>query len=210
MLYKKRHKNIAGFLIISFFLYGIEHVYGTGKDIMTSVEILNPLGPSIGITAIPEKRITNVSAEQINNKSTTGIFKIFPVNSDRTNPENIILSFSVTTNDDGKLLYHILEELPSNTYDISLKGYSHLTRVLRGVTISGGHTNLDFTSNGTNQLLSGDINLTNGDDEINALDVSVLVGAWNTNNTRFDLNQDEEVNSIDISNLLANFNLTGD
>ncbi|MBU2542199.1 hypothetical protein KJ785_01400 [Patescibacteria group bacterium] len=195
------------FLFSSFFLFTDVLASNTG-DIVASVSIINPLGPYAEIKAVPEKRIPNILTRVYNRQSWVRI-KAYTAGSDRSNPANLLYNSASTTNDLGWFSYYVFDGLSPGTYDFTVKGYSHLTRLVSNVS-TGYAFALDFSDNGTNPLLSGDINLTEGDDEINAMDISVLVNAWNTSDSRADLNRDEEVNSIDISNLLANFNAVGD
>ncbi|MFH1789974.1 MAG: dockerin type I domain-containing protein [bacterium] len=178
--------------------------------ISTTVSIINPLGPTALIIAIPEKRIAIPSDGRPLNKGTRLKVKIFAHGADRSNPANILWSSGeVTSTDEGKYYGTVLEGFSYGYYDVTAKGYSHLTRLLNNVYI-GPNINMDFTESGSNPIKCGDINLTDGDNEVNALDISVLVNAWGEDDERADLNRDNEVNAIDISNLLANFNQNGD
>ena len=175
----------------------------------TRLQIIDPNSIQGNLTAIPEKRIPNVNETQVQNLSTLMRLKFYHAGADRTNEANVVTTTMVTTSDSGTEYYYI-DAFTTSSFDVVGKGYSHLSRALTGVTPVNGVANLDFTNSGADPLLSGDINQSLGDDEINALDISVLVNAWGQDDSRADLNQDHEVNSIDISNLLSNFNETGD
>ncbi|MFH1946699.1 MAG: dockerin type I domain-containing protein [Candidatus Magasanikbacteria bacterium] len=206
------HRLILGIFISLFFVFlfvSIPIVLASSEQSLTaSVTIINPLGPYVDIRAVPEKRIPNISLLRVLNRATSLKVKVYPAGVDRIEA-NVLHNFTSTTDDIGRIPYYLFEGLSQGTYDFTAKGYSHLTRLLAGVELQY-FAILDFTDDGNDPLLSGDINMTEGDDEINALDISVLVNAWNTSDSRSDLNRDDEVNSIDISNLLANFNATGD
>ncbi len=204
------HRLVLGIILSLVFVYfSVESALAsTSQNITASVTIINPLGAYAVIKAVPEKRIPSISLLRVLNRSTSFKLKVYPAGADRIE-DNVVYNFASSTSDNGWVNYHLFEGLESGTYDFTFKGYSHLTRLLSGVELVG-YAPLDFTDDGNDPLLSGDINMTDGDDEINALDISVLVNAWNTSDVRSDLNRDDEVNSIDISNLLANFNAVGD
>jgi len=203
-------KRFIFWIFIPIFLFAFSFqtncVLANYEDLQASVTIINPLGPDVFITAVPEKRIPNV-LDRVYNRGTYAILKIYPAESLRID-DNLIGSYIATTTDQGTYFLNI-ENLAPGNYDFTLKGYSHLIRLLANVVIEY-YANLDFTNQGLNPLISGDVNLTDGDNKINALDVSVLVNSWNTDNLRADLNQDTKVNAIDMSNLLNNFNQVGD
>jgi len=99
----------------------------------------------------------------------------------------------------------VTDNVAADTYDISFKGRSHLTRVLRGVVIAAGATTatLDFTQGNTVVLLAGDVQALK-DNYINALDLSALASAIYTSNADGDLNGDGTVNALDISITVVN------
>ncbi|MFH1292218.1 MAG: dockerin type I domain-containing protein [bacterium] len=210
-MFRKYSKLILILVIVAILssLAVVRYVFADTETITASVGVINPAGPTGVLTAIPEKRIPNVD-DTVYNRSTSLVLRLYLAGSDRSNPDNILFETNATSSDTG-VSYDLLftSMSPSNAYDITVKGYSHLTRLISNV-ILGYNATLDFTYSSTVPLLSGDINMTAGDDKINALDVSILVDAWGTDNERADLNQDNEVNAIDISNLLANFNSIGD
>lgn len=194
------------FLAACFLLFFIND--SSAKVLRASVNVVNPLGPTARIIAVPEKRATNISAQRVLNRGSSLRFKIFSVGASRA-VSSPVFNQAMFSDDEGKNTELVLAGLPYGYYDIVVKGYSHLTRVLENVYI-GSHVNLDFTENGQNPLASGDINLTDGDDKINALDISVLMNYWHSGDSRADLNQDLLVDNIDLQNLLADFNQVGD
>lgn len=208
---KKVFKIIAAslfFLGFSFF-FRASFVDAAGRVAQSSVSIINPLGSEAFIKAVPEKRVPNIDGRVLNRSSFLTV-KIFPVGADRTNPANIVTSTVVETDDRGEYAdVWLLRDFPQGNYDVTAKTNAHLTRLLPNFEI-GFAADLDFTENGANPLKSGDINLVDGDDKVNALDMSILVNHWGENHDRADLNKDNLVNSIDASNLLANFNDLGD
>lgn len=202
-------KYITPFIIlVSLSLLFPVVVFGVAGSAVVSVFIYDPSGVTLDILAVPEKRVPNVSESQVLNRSTQLALKIYDVGADRTNTSTILFSTTTLTDDSGASSFLVPDFVPGN-YDATFKGYSHLTKLVTN-TEFGYVATVDATSSSTDPLLSGDINLTNGDDKINALDISILVDSWGTDNERADLNADTEVNSIDISNLLNNFNAVGD
>lgn len=97
--------------------------------------------------------------------------------------------------------------IPSGTYDILLKGNSHLTRRIKGMplTTDNGTYNLDFTFANTTELLAGDVQ-GNGlkDNIVNSLDISATILELYTSTKNADLNYDGVVNGLDLSILLVN------
>ncbi len=134
----------------------------------------------------------------------------------------------VTTAVDGTYSTPIpLTGLLPGVYDVGIKGAAHITKKLDNVTLYDGNNVLNFTqpdnsvTKGSEVLIAGDINgdgtssSTLGDDQINATDISVLIGFVDefdlTGNTlRANVNQDTVVNAIDASILIRNLNLVGD
>lgn len=199
--------GIIGFFII-LFIFIPNKLAATEQTAPTSVTVINPLGLDILLTAIPEKRIANVVGHPIN-RSTILNIKVYNAGALRTNPANIVFEITTTTNDAGVSNIVTLTDLDEGNYDILAKGYSHLSKLKSNIAITA-YTEIDMTNGGAAPLKAGDINLTAGDDEVNALDIAILVDRWNLNNSRADLNQDTTVNSLDASALLDNFALQGD
>jgi len=97
--------------------------------------------------------------------------------------------------------------LPPGTYDISIKGYSHLREVYQGYTFYANSPTFNLALTGR-ELKAGD---TNEDNYINSLDLSFLVtGLYSTSNIKGDLNRDGVINSLDVSNSVVNLYLMGD
>ena len=122
----------------------------------------------------------------------------------------VLFSQTVDTDVDGEHATLDLVGISPGTYDLTAKAYSHLRRKKENVILGTGITNLDFTDAGTNKVLCGDVNLADGDNKVNSLDVTLLVADWFTADERIDLNQDGQVNSIDMTNMVTNFNQVGD
>lgn len=158
-----------------------------------------PSGVIIDFIAIPEKR-----SPLVGNNSSHVTVEVRAVGS-------IVPLFSTIVDTDVDGEYHglLLTGISPGTYDITAKAYSHLRRKLSSVALGNGMP-IDFSGAGTNPLLCGDVNLVDGDNKVNSLDMTILVGKWFTNDERSDLNQDGVVNSIDMTNMVTNFNLEGD
>lgn len=170
-----------------------------GENVVVSLNIANAAVP-INIIAIPEKRIpstgndsTRLSIEVRQPGSTDDVFSGTVV----TTAYGTYSGVDLTNVSDG------------GTYDITAKGYSHLRRKESNVTIASGAT-IDFTSNGTNPLLSGDVNGASGDNKVNGIDLTLIVGGLGGSGERLDLNRDGKVNGIDLTNAVANLNKVGD
>jgi hypothetical protein len=95
--------------------------------------------------------------------------------------------------------------VPAGSYDIAVKGISHLRRVYSGVPFVANTVNIDLSTGG--RLIAGDLN---SDNYINSMDLSHQVRTmYSRNDTRTDLNRDGIVNSLDISNTSFNLFLKG-
>ena len=150
--------------------------------------------------AVPEKRSplvgnddSHVTVEVRNPGSTT-----------------ILFSQTIDTDIDGEYATLDLTGISPGIYDLTAKAYSHLRKKKENVNLGVGINNLDFTDAGTDKVLCGDVNLVNGDNKVNSLDVTLLVADWFSADERIDLNQDGQVNSIDMTNMVTNFNQVGD
>lgn len=155
---------------------------------------------SLGLIAVPEKR----SPLTGNDDSHVTIEVRTP------GTTTILFTQLIDTDIDGEHAGLDLGGLSPGTYDLTAKAYSHLRRKKENVVLGMGLNSIDFTDLGTNKLLSGDVNLANGDNKVNSLDVTLLVDDWFTTDERTDLNQDGQVNSIDMTNMVTNFNQVGD
>ena len=154
-------------------------------------------GFGINFIAIPEKRIpstgnngTLLTVEVRNPGSTTPLY-----------------SSTVITGSGGTYSGMAIF-IPSGTYDITAKGYSHLRLKKTNQALSNGIT-IDFTGAGISPLLSGDVNAATGDNKVNGIDLTQIVTGLMSYNVRYDLNRDTRVNGIDLTNAVSNLNVTG-
>ncbi len=107
---------------------------------------------------------------------------------------------SVVTDDSGRFA---IDGLQPGVFDISVKNDRSLSRLIGGVTLSSGTTELDF-----GLLLEGD---ANNDDLVNISDFSVLAtGFYPAHDERADFNRDGLVNINDFSLLAVNFGTRGE
>lgn len=180
----------AGTLVTLLFVHA-----NSAIDVSVSI-VSDPL--AIHIIAKPEKRIPSS-----NNDSTVLTLEVRPVGSSSPLDTNV-----VTTSSGGTYSGVTFTILPG-VYDITAKGYSHLRRKKSNVTLTAD-TTIDFTDGGTDNLLSGDVNSTDGDNKVNGIDLTLLVAGLNSANVRLDLNRDGRVNGIDLTNAVTNLILTGD
>lgn len=121
--------------------------------------------------------------------------------------------------------------LPSNivagVYDLLIKPRTHLALLQNNVYLQVGENNINFTNPdngptiGSTVLLAGDIDgagnsqNTFGDNVINSIDLSVLLGQMGSsdpsgNGIRANLNQDSVVDQSDLNILLGNLDKEGD
>ena len=104
-----------------------------------------------------------------------------------------------------------VSSLSPGSYDIFIKGESHLTRKLDDYVLHAYLNYIDGTRNSAQYLLAGDINGDNfGDDVVNSIDLSILITDLDAFDLRSDLNRDNLVNALDLSALLTNLDLTGE
>lgn len=208
----KNVRNMFG-LFLFFVLIALPSVClsENGKNVSMSVTIFDPFNCYFKIVAEPEKTVPNFLYEGHVNKQTEGTLYFVASGQGWQTPENQLFQTAKETGDTGQTEY--ANAAPGGVCgqqgDVVYKTKKHLARRLSGVEMTGVVT-FDFTQNGACKLYAGDVNLTDGDNKINAMDMSILVSDWNGVAVRADLNGDSEVNSLDSSILLANFNMTGD
>ncbi len=96
-------------------------------------------------------------------------------------------------------------------YDIFIKSGAHLNQKYGTVTITGASTTIDFSQGLTAFARAGDVNGSQfGDDEVNAIDISLTILNLGLPTYRTDTNQDGTVNALDIGILIANLNEIGE
>ncbi len=152
----------------------------------------------IDVIAIPEKRIPASG-----NNSTHLTIEVRDVGSP------VALNSTTVTTGSGGAYSGVTLQLTPGTYDVVAKGYSHLRRK-KGSVALGGNVTIDFTDGGTNKLMSGDVNSTDGDNKVNGIDLSIIVAGLLSTTERLDVNRDGLVNGIDLTNSVTNLNITGD
>ncbi len=153
---------------------------------------------SLNVLAKPEKRIPTTG-----NDSTLLTVEV-------RNPGSVSpLDSQVVTTDTAGAYNGLSLNIVPGTYDLTVKGYSHLRKKKSNVVVAAD-TTIDFTDAGTTTLLSGDVNGSNGDNKVNGIDLSLVVAGLNGTDVRLDLNRDGRVNGIDLTNAVTNLTLTGD
>jgi len=213
--------------ILFLFAFLFVFLFASYKKIFTLASNLNvvlTVTEELKVTirwATPEKR---VGASETNDETT--FFLTFK------NPLTHGLVYTTglyDTANDGTYLAPItvLPGVSNGTYDIGFKGKAHLTKILRGIDLPSGLTNLNFTqddnsiSKGSIRLIAGDINgdgatpATMGDDVINSVDLSAMIANLDAddptgNGIRANLNQDPVVNAVDLSLMISNLDKEGD
>ena len=171
------------------------------EQAVISITITNTSGSGFTINVIgaPEKRVpssnnddTRLEIEVRSAGSTTPLFRKI-----------------VRTSSGGTFSGLTVTGLSAGTYDITAKGYSHLRKKKASVTLSTGST-VDFTSSGTDKFLTGDVNSSSGDNLVNGIDLTLIIGDLTGSTERYDLNRDSVVNGIDLTNAITNLTQTGD
>jgi hypothetical protein len=157
---------------------------------------------SVGIIAIPEKRVSKPGGNLANYS------RVRFVQAGEEKQSSLFTTLGVSG------LYSGLDisSLTEGDYDIYVKGSVHLTRKISQY-MDLSVTTLDFTDSGNNPLLAGDVNgsiLTDGDDVINSLDLSLLLNDLDVLDNRTDLNKDNIVNALDLAMIITNLDETGD
>jgi cysteine-rich repeat protein len=155
---------------------------GDGCDAVCLIET----GVKITFTAYPEKRLPANGNWQ--NSYNVSILS-------KTNGQSVF-SGNLETNSQG-IGTIVVPNISTGNYDIALKGISHLRIIIPDVNINGD-TSVDATNRA---ILAGDVQ---GDNFVNALDISVVVSHLYSGNTVSDLNRDGIVNALDVSILLNN------
>jgi len=115
-----------------------------------------------------------------------------------------IYEFTTTGSAEGEVT--VTDMIPG-TYEVAVKGINTL-QVVETATLVAGSNALDM-----GQLLTGDVN---GDNAVNAVDFSALVGSFNSGigdpgfNPNADFNGDGEITAVDFSLIVSNFNVAGE
>lgn len=175
--------------------YGVVYFFvGGGNQVLITAQV----NAQINIKVYPEKRIPGTGNWQNQN-----LIEIRNVGSTTPLVSQIV---NMDANGDGTLNSVDSNLVGTGSYDIAIKGYSHLRKVY---TVSLGQTveNLNLTGPG-NELLAGDTSVVE-DNYINSLDLSQIAIYLYSTNTKNDLNRDGEVNSLDMSNMSYNLYLAG-
>lgn len=172
---------------------------GASSSSTTSVSfvVTGSGGFLVNLIAIPEKRIpttgnngTLLTVEVRTPGSTTPLFS-----------QTVLTSSGGTYSSLGIAV-------DPGTYDITAKGYSHL-RTKKSSHYITARSTIDFTAAGLSPLLSGDVNLSDGDNKVNGFDLTLLMTGLAVFDVRYDLNRDTRVNGIDLTNAVSNLNVTG-
>lgn len=170
---------------------------GASQTTSVSFQVTTGSGFLVNVIAIPEKRVPTTG----NNGTIVTVEVRTP---GTTTP---LVSRDIVTSSGGSFS-GMTVALSPGTYDITAKGYSHL-RVKKTNTSLSQNVTVDFTANGTSPLLCGDVNGSNGDNKVNGIDLTQIVGGLSAYNVRYDLNRDGRVNGIDLTNAVSNLNQTG-
>ncbi len=162
--------------------------------------------PSPTPTPIPPSLTFKVKFQGINQKGPDRTVKITFQKAGQV-PE-VFENVSVSSNNSGIYSGSIINITP-DTYDIYIKGWSHLTRKFAAISLVAGENSQDFSSV---SLLAGD---ADGSDRVDSLDFTILVAHYMGNPNApsdspadFDLNG--RVDSLDFTLLATNYYQTGE
>lgn len=111
----------------------------------------------------------------------------------------------VTTDNDGNYSGLTLTGISPGYYNLFAKPISHLRWGAYYVSLSEGANYVDFSDNGNDPFLAGDVDPSGQDNTINEMDMSRIVDAWYSNDPVLDLNRDGEVNGLEFSVLVMNY-----
>ena len=166
---------------------------GDGCDSQCKLEKqMTGLVREIRIIAHPEKR---VNAHE--NWSTVAKVVFYNKTLKKT-----VLTTSVDLNDTGWAAFST-DKLDEGVYDVSIKGFSHLTKVLRDIRIDQTTETIDFSQGDSSFLVAGDVH-SSKDDFVDGLDIAATVNALYSNDLSADLNHDGFVNALDLSIVVGN------
>lgn len=150
----------------------------------------------------PQKRVTTAGG---NLAETLVIEIINPATSDT------ITTSTVNSGSDGVATtptcpYTYFTE--GSSYDIAIKGASHLRRIYPGKVFAGFPDVLVDVS--SPELIAGDTDLPAGDNDIDYDDIKQMsINMYSTADMRNDLNRDGKVNSLDLAIMITNLGLVG-
>lgn len=200
--------HTIGKLVLQSFKYNstkIEQQKNADKDVLAAeIEINAAVGLSrVDFVVYPEKRIPSN-----NNWDTFALFQI----RDGDTGDIVYSSSGIPVDSNGNATVDFTSgsfATDAPTYDITVKGTSHLTKAYTGIVFTGDSSfrTFDFTPYG--DLPAGDTH-SSADNFINSLDLSTMITRLGSSDYVCDLNQDTTVNSLDISIQIYNFGKHGD
>ena len=175
-----------------------------GSDILNWASVVNgTVEVEVDVGATLEGHVT-FSGRGSNNTKWAELFNVTLF--EPGNLSNVLWAGNATTNNTG--VFNITG-LTAGTYDIRIKNWTCLSELNTSVTLTTGNTTVvDF---GTTR--EGD---SNGDNNINILDISLLISAYGSSeggpdwNPHCDFNRDGYVNILDAVALAGNFGESGD
>lgn len=166
-------------------------------------------GVRMEFTVAPQKRLTQQGRQGTSTRVMTTIRSAL----EREPSQKTILD--VDTN--GRGVFTVLNAI-LETSRLSVKGRSHLRQSeLIGEVLPGQTVSVDFTKAGSKEMVAGDLYqahieplLTQADNFINGLDLSVLIRALSSADVISDLDGDGKVTALDLSLLVRNLNHQGE
>jgi hypothetical protein len=167
---------------------------------------LNPIG--INFRFAPEKRV-QLSPPNLSMKDMQ--ISLRSVGSEPFSVPLAVSSVATSTDVNGYSIAPVTVTVTPGSYDVFIKSSAHLNQKYGTINYTGAATTIDFTQGLTQYAKAGDVNGSQfGDDEVNALDISVTIANLSLSTYRPDTNQDGTVNALDIGILIANLGETGE
>jgi len=158
---------------------------------LLNVAITNPLG---GLNL--KLKFQGVSTKK-SDKTIKVVLKQAGVEKYRFDP--VAVSFN-----DAGIAQGTIKDIAPGTYDMYIKGWSHLTKKFSGVVVSSTIADMDLT--GT-VIRTGD---ATGDDKVNIQDFGILVRDYTLTQSPADFDLSGVVNIQDFGYLVSNYTLQGE
>jgi hypothetical protein len=203
----------TGISKVEFYVDGVLKATNTASPYSFSWDTTTATNASHALTAKAYDGASNVT--------TSGTVNIIVDNSPPTTPGSfaasgittgsVNLSWTASSDNNAVTGYRLtrngttIATLGSTTLsysDTNLASSTAFTYTVVALDAAGNASTAATVSATTLTPKPGDIN---GDNQVNALDLSLLLSAWNTNNAPSDLNHDGTVNVLDLSILLSHW-----
>lgn len=199
-----RKKNVISLYIYTLLLFislsALVRFDPLKKSVLSESVSINAEVPLyLTIRTRPQNRIPHTGNDSLE--------QVFEIRTEGTT--TALVTETATSNNDGdaELTPISGSVIPSGSYDVAIKGLSHLRRVFHSVPI--GTTAIQFVDLTDPILLAGD-SYPLGDNYVNSLDLSYTVRNLYLTDLRADLNRDGIVNSLEFPTQISNLYSYGD